>query len=228
MNDFSQLVSARHTVRDFDSAPVPDDVLAEIFEDARCAPSWSNTRPYRFALASGDTARRLKNAYVREFEAMSRAQAEKVAPDIDGDYDIFARYPDELRARQIEVGVGLYQHLGIARDDRAGRAEQMRRNFEAFGAPVVGLVFIHRDFLPFSAMDAGLVLQTIFLSAQSRGVDSCPLGVLAGWRRPADEVFEVPEDYALVTGFALGYGTDAPINDFRAAHPPVKFLAERA
>lgn len=152
----------------------------------------------------------------------------KVAPDIDGDYDIFARYPDELRARQIEVGVGLYQHLGIARDDRAGRAEQMRRNFEAFGAPVVGLVFIHRDFLPFSAMDAGLVLQTIFLSAQSRGVDSCPLGVLAGWRRPADEVFEVPEDYALVTGFALGYGTDAPINDFRAAHPPVKFLAERA
>ncbi|QJC22073.1 nitroreductase family protein [Arcanobacterium buesumense] len=227
MNDFSALVQARHTVRDFRDVPLAKETVDQIFNDARFAPSWSNTRGYRVALATGQTREKLLAAYMREFDAMSAAQAIKTVPDCDGDYDIFARYPDELRTRQVEVGVGLYQHLGIAREDRAGRYAQMRRNFEAFGAPVVGLVFIHHDFLPYSALDAGLMLQTLFLSAKAHGVDSCPLGVLAGWRRPADEVFDVPAEYALVTGFALGYGTDAPINDFHAAHPPIALIETR-
>ncbi|WP_216380148.1 nitroreductase [Arcanobacterium phocae] len=224
MNDFSALIQARHTVRDFTDAQLSEETVAQILEDARYAPSWSNTRGYRIALATGETREKLVAAYLREFDAMAVAQKSKTAPDCDGDYDIFARYPDELRARQVEVGIGLYQHLGITREDRAGRNAQMRRNFEAFGAPVVGLVFIHRDFLPYSALDAGLMLQTLFLSASAHGIDSCPLGVLAGWRRPANEVFNVPADYALVTGFALGYGTDAPINGFRAAHPSVTLI----
>ena len=44
-----------------------------------------------------------------------------------------------------------------------------RRNVTAFGAPVMGFVFVHEQMLPWSAMDAGLMLQTLFLSAKSRG-----------------------------------------------------------
>ena len=29
-----------------------------------------------------------------------------------------------------------------------------------------------------------LMLQTLFLSAKSRGIDSCPVGILATWRAP--------------------------------------------
>lgn len=186
-----------------------------------------NTRAYKIALATGETTKKLRESYLREFDAFSVAQASQTPPDIDGDYDIFARYPEDLRERQVQVGVDLYRHLGIERDDTVARGKHMRRNFEAFGAPVMGLVFIHRDFLPYSALDAGLMLQTIFLSAKAHGVDSCPLGVLAGWRRPADELFDIPAEYALVTGFALGYGTDAPVNQFRAAHPPLDIIPER-
>ena len=49
---FSELVASRHSVRDFRADPVPSEVIEEILEDARQAPSWSNTRPFMVALAT--------------------------------------------------------------------------------------------------------------------------------------------------------------------------------
>lgn len=72
------------------------------------------------------------------------------------------------------------------------------------------------------------MLQTLMLSATAHGVGSCPLGVLATWRRPIDAEFEVPEDYKLITGLALGYASDDPVNDFRADHPPVDQLKPKS
>jgi len=53
---FSELVASRHSVRDFRADPVPPEVIEEILEDARQAPSWSNTRPFMVALATGEQA----------------------------------------------------------------------------------------------------------------------------------------------------------------------------
>ena len=146
----------------------------------------------------------------------------------DGDYRTWAPYPAELLPHSQAVGGRLYAHMGIARRDREARDAAARRNCEAFGAPVIGFVLIHKDFMPFAALDAGLMLQTLFLSAKARGVDSCPLGVLATWRRPFDAEFEAPADYGLITGFALGYASDAPVNDFRADRRAVRLVPARS
>ena len=65
---FSDLAASRHSVRDFRADPVPPEVIEEILEDARQAPSWSNTRPFMVALATGEQADRLRTAYVKEFD----------------------------------------------------------------------------------------------------------------------------------------------------------------
>ena len=65
---FSDLAASRHSVRDFRPDPVPAAVLDKILDDARQAPSWSNTRPFMLALATGERADRLRAAYVREFD----------------------------------------------------------------------------------------------------------------------------------------------------------------
>lgn len=76
------------------------------------------------------------------------------------------------------------------------------------------------------------MLQTLFLSAflsaKTHGVDSCPLGVLATWRRPLDAEFEVPKNYGLITGFALGYASNNPVNDFRAERRPMRLVPPRS
>ena len=74
---FSDLVASRHSVRDFRPDPVPDEVLNAILEDARQAPSWSNTRPFMLALATGERADRLRAAYVREFDKTLDVQHKK-------------------------------------------------------------------------------------------------------------------------------------------------------
>ena len=146
-------------------------------------------------------------------------------PVPDGDYPVRKRYPDELRPAQIEVAKLLYGIYGVERGDIEGRNRVNRRNVTAFDAPVMGFVFVHEDMLPWSAMDAGLMLQTLFLSAKSRGVDSCPIGFLAIWREPVEAEFEIPEGYQLITGFALGYADpEAPINAMQAPRPPIQLL----
>lgn len=236
MTDFAALVRARRSVRDFRPDPIPAEVLEAILDDARHAPSWSNTRPYCVAVASGAQADRLRAAYRTVFDDSLDLQSRRPAALLkaaltgrlpDGDFKTWRPYPEELRRRSIEVGKALYTHLGIARGDRAARDAWNRRNCEFFGAPTVVFLFVHSGLLPFSAHDGGLMLQTLILAAKSRGVDSCALGVLATWRAPLDAEFAVPSGYQLVTGLALGYASDASVNDFRADHPPLVQVSSR-
>ena len=233
---FSELAAARYSVRDFRPDPVPTEIVEEILEDTRQAPSWSNTRPFMLALATGERADRLRAAYIAEFDvtlpvqhkkrgAMVRLALSGKAPD--GDYRTWAPHPADLLPHSQAVGSQLYAHMGIARDDRKARDAAVRRNCEAFGAPVIGFVLVHKGLMPFAALDAGIMLQTLFLSAKAHGVDSCPLGVLATWRRPFDAEFEAPADYRLITGFTLGYASDAPVNDFRAERRAVRLVPTR-
>ncbi len=227
-DDFAALVRARHSVRDFRPDPIEADTLAAILDDARHSASWSNTRPYCVAVATGERLERLRDAYSAEFDASLGLQQRRPAALLraaltrklpDGDFPIWRPYPDDLRTRSVQIGKALYQHIGIARGDREARDAQNRRNCEFFGAPAVLWIFVHRKLLPFSAHDAGLMLATLMLSAQAHGVGSCALGVLAAWRRPIDAEFVVPPDYKLITGLALGYASDDHVNQFRAEHP---------
>lgn len=237
LDAFEAVLHRRRSVRAFRPDPVPEDLLAEVLDDAAQAPSWSNTRPYMLAIATGERAERVRAAYAAEFDRSAAAQrGDKAAMAKlaltggmpDGDYKVWAPYPADLRMRSVRLGKALYTHIGIPRGDKAARDAYNRRNGEAFGAPVIGFVLVHSGLMPFAAMDAGLMLQTLFLSATAHGLATCPIGMLAAWRRPIDAEFDVPEDYKLITGFALGYADEeAPINVFRADHDPIGLVPPR-
>ncbi len=224
--DFSELVRTRRSVRDFRPDPVPETLLTHILEDAKWAPSWTNTQPYFIAIASGEKTERLRQRYLELFDASLDAQHRRPLALLrmfllrrgrpDGDFKTWRAYPRDLQPYRVKVGRELYSHLGIARQDRDARDAQWRRNCEFFGAPTIGFIFAHEGLLPFSAQDAGLMLQTLMLSAHANGVGTCPLGVLATWRGPVDAEFDIPPHYRLLTGIAIGYASDAHVNTFNA------------
>ena len=222
--DFSALLKARYTARDFRPDPIPSDVLDGILDDARFSPSWSNTRGYRLAVAQGEQLERIKESYLEAFDRSMGKYGESEADYPTGDYDCWRPYPDDLQSGRRTVGFGLYKHMGIERHDMDARNAAARRNFEFFGAPVGAFLFVHDGLQPFTGQDGGLMLQTLLLAAKVRGVDSCCLGALTSWRHPVEAEFEIPENYKLITGFALGYASDDPVNDFRAEHLPVGLL----
>lgn len=98
MNQFSQLNRTRQTTRDFNETEIPAEILAAIFEDARWAPSWSNTRPYQIALASGDQAQQLRAAYLREFDAF-QLRKRRIQNQISTAITIFSRLIQMIFAR---------------------------------------------------------------------------------------------------------------------------------
>lgn len=61
LTHIDEVIRSRRTVRAFLPAPVPHCVLAEIVELAACAPSTSNTRPWRLHVLTG-AARRQRSA----------------------------------------------------------------------------------------------------------------------------------------------------------------------
>ena len=222
---FSELIRSRRSVRDFLATPIPEALLQTVLADANQSPSWSNTQPYRIAVASGAVRDRLAAELTERFELGMQAQRKgwrgklqlltrqrHVLPD--GDFETNFAYPEDLQPQRRATGHGLYELLGIGRKDHAAREAQMRRNFEFFGAPTAIFVFVHSGLREFSVLDAGIYLQSLMLSAQAHGLGTCAQGALATWAGPVRQAFEVPAGYKLIGGLSIGYASEHAINHY--------------
>ena len=228
----ARLLRERRSIRDFSATEVPPELITAILDDARWAPSWSNTQPYKIAVASGALKDQLKEQLLARYDAASKLQAGGVFGKLaafltrskalpDGDFDTRFEYPQELTPRRRATGFGLYSVLGIAREDAAARNRQMRRNWEFFGAPVVLFVFVRQELGAYSVLDAGIFLQSLMLSAQARGLGTCAEGALGTWGGPVREGFEVPPAYKLLCGMALGWPSGHVVNSYNPGRADV-------
>jgi nitroreductase len=233
----SHAIRARRSIRDFLPTPIPQDVLDAVLQDANQSPSWSNTQPYRIAVASGAVRDRLQADLTHRFDQGMAAQRGGwwgklkllAIPGAmpDGDYKVNFEYPAALQPRRRSTGHGLYALLGIGRKDHAAREAQMRRNFEFFGAPTAIFVFVHSGLREFSVLDAGIFLQTLMLSAHARGLGTCAQGALATWGGPVRAAFDVPKDYKLICGVSIGYPSAHAVNGFNPGRGAVSDLQIR-
>ena len=229
--EFSSLLASRHSTRDFLAKAVPQDVIDAILTDAMTAPSWSNTRPYMVAVATGDARDRISTELQRRWAIASKALRgswwDKVMFFLkrDGlptsDYHVWRPYPKDVQPRSQKIGRDLYTHLGVARGDKVGRDAQWARNFDMFGAPVAIFVFTHKGLPTYAVSDAGLFMQNLMLSAHARGLGTCAQGALAVWSDPVRAEFDVPKQYKLLCGIALGYPSKDHVNSFTAERLPI-------
>ena len=148
----SDAVASRYSCRAFLSTPIPEATVRDIIERAGRAPSGGNVQPWRVDALAG--------ARLEELRALVRARPELLPRGEGAEYNIYPpnlKEPYEMRRRQ--VGAALYQAIGIAREDRAGRYRQYARNFEFFGAPVGLLMSIDRSMGPPQWSDLGGYIQ---------------------------------------------------------------------
>ncbi len=126
------------------------------------------------------------------------------------------KYPSDLLPRSQRVGRDLYSFIGIDRKDRKARDKAWRRNYEFFGAPVELFIFTHKSIGKFAASDAGLFMQNLMLSAHARGLGTCAQGAVSTWEDAVRKEFDIPNQYSLLCGLAVGYPSDNKIYLFGA------------
>jgi len=224
--DFSNFAASRHSTRDFVSAPVPPEIIEAIIADGLTAPSWSNTRPFMVAVASGETRDRLSVEFLNRWDAVKKLRGEGLGAKLKAAFNryglptsnwlISKPYHSDLAPRAQRIGKELYGLMGIERSDKAARDAAWSRNYEFFGAPVELFVFTHKSLGKFAASDAGLFIENLMLGAHARGLGTCAQGAVAIWEDAVRAEFDVPAEYSLLCGIALGYPSDDKVNSFRA------------
>jgi nitroreductase len=222
----SEFLASRRSTRDFLSTPVPDEILDQILTDSLTAPSWSNTRPFKVAIATGEVRDRISGEFLSRWHVLSRIMRKGIRNKLRLIYSryglptsnrsIVKPYVAELRPRAQRVGKELYELFGVKRGDRTARDAQWGKNYSFFGSPVELFIYIHKSLHIYAASDAGLMMQNLMLSAHAHGLGTCAQGAVNIWDDVIRKEFDISKDYRLLCGLAIGYPSDAPVNSFQA------------
>jgi len=222
----SNFIASRRSTRDFLPTPVPQHIIDQILTDALTAPSWSNTRPFKIAVATGDVRDRISGEFLSRWTVLSRIMRKGLKNKLRLIYSryglptsnrtIVKPYVAELRPRAQRVGKELYELFGVKRGDRDARDRQWGKNYSFFGAPVEMFIYIHKSLHVYAASDAGLMMENLMLSAHGHRLGTCAQGAVNIWDDVVRKEFDIPKDYRLLCGMAIGYPSDSPVNSFRA------------
>jgi nitroreductase len=211
----AEAVMTRKSVRGFLNRPVDGDMLRRVLTIASRAPSGCNLQPWHFHVVGGASLATLKTVMRARVVESPRGEATE--------YDILpADMATIYHERRFDVGLGLYEQLGIARDDRAARERWAAFNLEFFGAPVGLFCSIDRQLGPPQWADMGMALQTIMLLLRGEGLHSCPQEAWSLFPKTVREFLDLPSGLMLFCGMAIGYeDPDAPANAYVSGRAPL-------
>lgn len=222
----STFLASRRSTRDFLPTPVPQEIIDQILTDALTSPSWSNTRPFKIAVATDEVRDRISAEFLSRWSVLSRIMHKGMKNKLRLIYSryglptsnrtIVKPYVAELRPRAQRVGKELYELFGVKRGDREARDKQWGKNYSFFGAPVEMFIYIHKSLHVYAASDAGLMMENLMLSAHGHGLGTCAQGAVNIWDDVVRKEFEISKDYRLLCGMAIGYPSGSPVNSFEA------------
>ncbi|MEM6682877.1 MAG: nitroreductase [Pseudomonadota bacterium] len=210
-----EAVTKRSSTRAFLNEPVPAHTVEDLIEAAVRAPSGGNVQPWQIIAVAG-----------REKDAVSAAALKSLLENPDGEEGDYPIYPPKLhepyRSRRFDIGERLYETVGIARDDKAARQQQMLQNFAFFGAPVGLFIVIDRRMGHGQWAHVGMLMQTIALLAVDAGLATCMQEAWARVRESVRQVLGVPESHVVYCAIALGYADPAaPVNQLVSPRAPL-------
>jgi len=214
--DVIEAVKNRKSIRGYKPDPVAKEVLEEILESARWAPSAMNTQPWEFTILTGDVLENIKRRNVELLNSEAPPNPEHVV----------VGWPTEsiYRQRQVNLAKQLFQLMDIPREDKEKRAKWQERGFRYFDAPVTIIVSVDRCLSETGPLlDIGAAIQTICLTALHFGLGTCIEDQGTMYPDVLRKYAHIPESKRIVIAIAIGYPDwDFPANKLQTEREPVK------
>jgi len=211
----TKALKARTSIRAYLDKPVEEATVRMLLEAARWAPSGGNLQPWKVIVVTGEA--RDKVAHLAYERMMMNPSGEA------GNYPI---YPEGLsepyRSRRYKVGEDMYALLGVPRDDKTARLQNVMRNFYFFGAPVGIFFVIDRNMGHGQWAHLGMFMQSLALAASDHGLASCMQEAWGMVRETLRDHFGLPQQEIVYCGMALGYADqEAAVNSLRSERAAV-------
>ena len=202
----SKIMNDRYSCRGYIDKEVAERDIQEIVATASRVPTWCNAQPWQVLVTRGTETKAFGDILSQT------AMTTEMEPDFEWPVEYTGEYLDRRRV----CGFQLYEAVGIARDDRARRAEQMMQNFSFFGAPHVAIITSDANLGPYGAMDCGGFIALFALAARAKGIASVVQASVTGYAPAIRKHFQIPDNRLIQTAISFGYeDKDHPANSFR-------------
>jgi nitroreductase len=213
--DVLEAIQARHSVRDFLSTPVPQDIIMNIMAAATRSPSGGNGQPWEIFVASGATMENIRKVY------QERSQSGAGGPPGPGDPSGPPPLPAFIQERMARIRNERLKLMGLDPTDPASSKVFMEWRSRLFGVPVLAVICMNKALS--SNLDIGILIQSICLTAQNFGVDSLIASAFVSQPDILRKELEIPESLNIVIGVGLGYPNPGSIiNTYRSPRRPIQ------
>jgi len=209
----------RKSTRAFLDKDVPVDLINNILEQAKMAPSGVNTQPWQVAVVTGQSKRNIEKKMEDAFRSGTKGVME---------YEYYpTEWDEKYKQRRKACGLLMYSTLEITREDKQRQLDQWAANYRAFDAPVMLFFFIDRVMKNGSYIDYGMFLQSIMLAAVAEGLGTCPQAALGEYPEIVKGELGYSDDTVLLCGMALGYEDESNIiNSYRTDREPLEEIVK--
>jgi nitroreductase len=222
--DVIEAIRTRRSVRMFKPDPVPKNVLHELLDVSRWAPSGGNVQPWCFEVLAGKALAKVAARLMEKATTWDGHDYMNTRPDLPrtGPYSKLLAPRRELLKK---IQDPIYYPPGT-KDLEAAKLEHRKHMLRFFDAPCV-IIICADDRGPNSIVSIGAVAQTICLAAVTYGLGTCIMGIPVLWPEIFRELLDIPKARAIVTCVAIGYADPAaPINTFPRPREPLENLVE--
>jgi nitroreductase len=202
--DILESVDSRMSIRAFKPDPVPKKVLQEIMDHALRAPSWANTQPWDFFIATGAKLAEIQENFL---SSQTTATMEIARPQ---------SFPELYSKRRLAPTVSPQTSEGKT---------LMNRNY---GAPSVIYICTGRDLYfqsngnnAWAIFDCGLIAENIMLLATNYGLGTVAQTQAVAFPDVLRKVLGIPDSLVIIIGISIGYPDwQSPANQRRSPRVP--------
>lgn len=212
--DYENIVHERRSIRGYKKDPVPREVIEEIIDLAKRAPSSMNTQPWHFHAVTGEPLELIRKGNTERMMA---------GASVDREIKMGHGYEGIHRDRQVEIAVQLFEAMGIERHDKERRQDWVMRGFRQFDAPVSVVVTLDKALAndTIAHFDLGAATYGLVLAAWTKGLGSVINGQGIMQSSVVREHANIPEDEVIMTCVAMGYPNDEFVaNDVQSRRAP--------
>jgi len=214
--DVIEAICSRQSIRGYKPTPVTKRTLREILDIATRSPSGDNAQTWEITVVTGEVLDNIRWGNVERFTSGVTPNPDFALGRLEGVY----------RQRQMELGIQLFQLMGIAREDRDKRAQWRQRGFRFFDAPAAIILSADSSLSESRILlDAGLITQTICLTALNYDLGTC-IGVQGIMYPEVVRKFtNIPASRRIIVSIAIGYPDwDFPANKLESQREPVESI----
>jgi len=184
--ELTQVIEQRRSIRKFREDPLTNEMIDELLDAARLAPSGSNIQPARFVVVKSPAMKK-KLGTSTPYKFITRAPV------------IFACCADRASLSTRDRRVGELLEIGAFTD-----VEMDPTDMQAYTAAQMD-DFAARLYL---SMNAAIAIEHLVLRAVDLGLGSCWIGRFD--RDKAGQVLELDENIQIVTLLPVGYPDQSP------------------